>query len=128
MTSFEALKATHVLCAFLSIGGFCLRGYWMWSGNALLERRAAKTLPHIIDTLLLGSAVGMLFIWQTSPLALTWLAAKVAALLLYIGLGMVALRFGRTRGVRVVAWVSALVVATYIVSVAFTKSALGFLT
>ena len=126
MTVFDVLKATHILCAVLSIGGFSLRGYWMFSGNTLLDKRIAKTLPHIIDTLLLGSAVGMLFIWQTSPFAFTWLTAKVVALLLYIGLGMVALRFGRTRRVRILAWASALAVAAYIVSVALSKSALGF--
>lgn len=110
----------------LSIGGFGLRGYWMLSDNGLLDRRISKTLPHIIDTLLLGSAVGMLFIWQTSPFSLSWLTAKVLALLLYIGLGMVALRFGKTRGVRVTAWLLALAVAAYIVSVALSKSALAF--
>jgi len=126
VTLFEGLKSTHIICAVLSIGGFSLRGYWMFRGNALLERRMAKTLPHIIDTLLLGSAVGMLVIWQTSPFSMSWLTAKVIALLLYIGLGMVALRFGRTRQVRIVAWLSALFVAAYIVSVALAKSALGF--
>lgn len=126
MTLFDGLKIIHVSCAVLSIGGFSLRGYWMLSGNALLDRRIAKTLPHIIDTLLLASAIGMLFIWQTSPFEFTWLGAKVLALLAYIGLGMVALRFGRTRQVRILAWTSALVVAAYIVSVALNKSALGF--
>lgn len=115
-----------MLCAVFSIGGFALRGYWMFSNNALLDRRIAKILPHIIDTLLLGSAIAMLFIWQVSPLALTWVFAKIIALLLYIGLGMVALRFGRTVRVRIVAWVLALIVAAYIVSVALSKSALGF--
>lgn len=126
MTLFDGLKVIHVSCAVLSIGGFSLRGYWMLSGNALLDKRIAKTLPHIIDTLLLASAIGMLFIWQTSPFEFTWLGAKVLALLAYIGLGMVALRFGRTRQVRILAWTSALVVAAYIVSVALNKSALGF--
>jgi len=127
VTPFDFLKAVHMCCAVFSIGGFALRGYWMFSGNALLNRRVAKTLPHIIDTLLLGSAVGMLVIWQTSPFAFSWLTAKVIALLLYIGLGMVALRFGRTRQVRIVAWLLALLAAAYIVSVALAKSALGFL-
>jgi uncharacterized membrane protein SirB2 len=126
VTLFDGLKIIHVSCAVLSIGGFSLRGYWMLSGNALLDKRIAKTLPHIIDTLLLASAIGMLFIWQTSPFEFTWLGAKVLALLAYIGLGMVALRFGRTRQVRILAWTSALVVAAYIVSVALNKSALGF--
>lgn len=126
MTLFESLKTTHIICAVLSIGGFSLRGYWMLSGNALLERRMSKTLPHIVDTLLLGSAVAMLFIWQTSPFAFSWLTAKVIALLLYIGLGMVALRFGKNKQIRSVAWLLALLVAAYIVSVALSKSALGF--
>jgi len=98
----------------------------MLSDNSLLDKRTSKTLPHIIDTLLLGSAVAMLFIWQTSPFELSWLTAKIVALLLYIVLGMVALRFGRTRQVRIAAWLSGLFVAAYIVSVAFSKSSLGF--
>lgn len=126
VTLFEILKSVHIFSAILSITGFGLRGYWMLSDNALLDKRVAKTLPHIIDTLLLGSAVGMLLIWQTSPFSLSWLSAKVLALLLYIGLGMVALRFGKTRGIKVSAWLLALAVAAYIVSVALSKSALGF--
>ena len=91
---FEALKHIHISCALLSIAGFTLRGYWMLTGSSLLRRRSAKVLPHVIDSLLLGSAIGMLLIWQVSPLQLSWLSAKIIALLVYIGLGMVALRFG----------------------------------
>lgn len=125
---FDALKMIHVLSAIASIGGFILRGYWMFTASSLLSRRSVKTLPHIIDTLLLGSAVGMLLIWQSSPFSMSWLSAKIVALLVYIGLGMVALRFGKTRRIRTSFWLMALVVAIYIVSVALTKTAQGFLT
>lgn len=128
MILFDALKTIHVLSAAASIGGFILRGYWMFTANTLLDTRSAKTLPHIIDTILLGSAVGMLVIWHSSPFSMSWLSAKVIALLVYIGLGMVALRFGKTRRVRASCWLMALVVAAYIVSVALTKSAQGFFT
>ncbi len=123
---FDVLKTIHVLSATASIGGFILRGYWMFTASTLLDRRGAKILPHIIDTILLGSAVGMLLIWHSSPFSTGWLSAKVIALLAYIGLGMVALRFGKTRRVRTWCWLMALVVAAYIVSVALTKSAQGF--
>ena len=56
MTLPEGLKLTHVTCAFLSIAGFALRGYWMATDNPLLQRRPAKVLPHLLDTVLLGSA------------------------------------------------------------------------
>ncbi len=126
MTLFEGLKHLHMGCAFLSIAGFTLRGYWMLIDSPLLRRRPARVLPHIIDTLLLASAVGMLFIWQLSPLQSDWLIAKIIALLLYIGLGMVALRFGKSRKTRVNAWLLALLAAAYIVSVAYSKSPWGF--
>jgi uncharacterized membrane protein SirB2 len=126
VTPFEFLKLIHVSCAFLSISGFALRGYWMLSGHAYLQHRLAKVLPHIIDTLLLGSAVGMLLVWRISPLEASWISAKIIALLLYIGLGMVALRFGKTRQARLSALLLALLTAGYIVSVAYSKNALGF--
>jgi len=112
-------------CAFLSIGGFTLRGYWMLTDDARLRQRAARLLPHLLDTVLLGSAIGMLVIWQVNPFSLNWLSAKIIALLLYIGLGMVAFRFGRTLQIRQVAFGMALLTAVYILAVAFTKSPLG---
>lgn len=126
MSLFEGLKLTHVACAFLSITGFTLRGYWMATGNVLLQSRPAKVLPHFVDTFLLGSAIGMLVVMQLSPLAAPWLITKIIALLVYIGLGMVALRFGRSRRIRIGAWLSALATAAYLVSVAYSKSPWGF--
>jgi uncharacterized membrane protein SirB2 len=126
VTLFESLKLIHVSCAFMSIAGFGLRGYWMASDNPLLQHRAAKVLPHMIDTLLLVSAIVLLVILHLSPLAQPWLCAKIIALLLYIGLGMVALRFGRTKKIKVSAWLLALLTVGYMVSVAYSKSPWGF--
>lgn len=122
---FEWLKWMHIGSAMLSISGFALRGYWMLTDNSLLRLRISKVLPHIIDTVLLGSALGMLWIWRTDPLQVPWLTAKIVGLLIYIGLGMVALRFGRNRRVRCAAYLAALLSAAYIVSVACSKSPLG---
>ncbi len=122
---FEWLKLLHAGSALLSISGFALRGYWMLTGNPRLRSRPARVLPHILDTLLLASAIGMLVVLQANPFELAWLSAKIAALLCYIGLGMVAFRFGKTRRVRVIACGMALLVAAYIVAVAFTKSPWG---
>jgi uncharacterized membrane protein SirB2 len=124
---FEWLKLLHAGSALLSISGFALRGYWMLTGDPRLRSRLTRVLPHILDTLLLASAIGMLAIWQANPFESAWLSAKIAALLCYIGLGMVAFRFGKTRRVRGIACGMALLVAAYIVAVAFTKSPWGLL-
>ncbi len=123
--SFEWLKLLHAGSALLSISGFALRGYWMLTGNPRLRSRPARVLPHILDTLLLASAIGMLVMWQANPFEFSWLSAKIAALLCYIGLGMVAFRFGKTRRVRVTTFGMALLTAAYIVVVAFLKSPWG---
>ncbi len=127
MTLAAFLKLIHVSCAFVSIAGFALRGYWMAVDNPLLQHRVAKVLPHVIDTLLLGSALTLLMVLQLSPLTQPWLSAKIIALLLYIGLGMVALRFGQSKKIKVSACLLALLTAGYMVSVAYSKSPLGIL-
>jgi uncharacterized membrane protein SirB2 len=58
------------------------------------------------------------------PLAQAWLTAKIAAVVVYIVLGSVALKRGRTRAIRVSAWVGALATYGYIVAVALTHDAL----
>ena len=54
--------------------------------------------------------------------ATPWLAAKLVALLAYIGLGALALRPGRSKGARAAAWLAALAVFAYIAAVAVTRS------
>jgi uncharacterized membrane protein SirB2 len=70
---------------------------------------------------LLGSAIALALQLQLSPLHAPWLLSKIVALLLYIALGMVAIRHGRTRRMRVYAWLAAQLVFLYIVSVALTR-------
>jgi uncharacterized membrane protein SirB2 len=56
-----------------------------------------------------------------------WLTAKVVALVAYIVLGAVALKYGRTKAVRSVALVAAILTFAYIVAVAVTRNPLFFL-
>jgi uncharacterized membrane protein SirB2 len=85
-----------------------------------------RIAPHVIDTVLLASALWLA--WQLGTDGTRgWLWAKVIALGAYIALGTVALKRGRTRRVRVNAFAAALATFGYIVSVAVTKSPLGVL-
>ena len=122
---YELLKQIHIACALLSVSGFALRGYWLMRRDPRLGHRFTRVLPHLVDTLLLGSAVAMLVVLGISPFALDWLSAKLAALLIYIALGMVTLRFGRSRRLRIGAFWLALATGLYIISVAYTKSPMG---
>lgn len=118
------IKYFHMTCAALSGSFFLLRGIWMLCDSALLQRRWVKIVPHLVDTLLLASALVMA-VWSAQyPFVQNWLTAKVVGLMVYIVLGTVALKRGKTKKVRAVAFVAALAVFAYIVSVALTKHAL----
>jgi uncharacterized membrane protein SirB2 len=117
------IKLIHILAAALSIGGFIVRGIWMLTGTTLLARRWVRVVPHVNDTLLLALGVWLAVQIRQYPFVHGWLTAKIVAIAVYIGLGMVALRLGKTPGVRATAFVAALVTFLYIVGVALTRSA-----
>jgi len=116
------VKLVHVTCVVLTGAGFVLRGVWMMRESPMLGRRWVRVVPHIVDTVLLGSATMLAINIHQYPGTDAWLTAKVAGLFAYVGLGMVALRYGRTRRIRIAAWAAALVVFAYVVGVAVTRS------
>ena len=122
--SYLALKYLHVTCVVLSGLGFSLRGWWMLVDSPRLKTRLAQVVPHVIDSVLLGSALVMA--WQSSqyPFAQGWLTAKFFGLLAYILCGTMALKRARTKGGRVVFLILALLAYTYIVGVALTRNPL----
>ncbi|MCS0590429.1 SirB2 family protein [Massilia norwichensis] len=115
------LKHFHMGCAALSGSLFLLRGVWMLRASGMLQQRWVRIAPHIVDTLLLASAIGLAVWSQQYPGQQAWLTAKVLALLGYIVLGTIALKRGRTRGQRLAAFIGALALFAYIVTVAVTK-------
>jgi uncharacterized membrane protein SirB2 len=122
-----ALKHFHVTCVVLSGLGFVVRGFWMLRDSPMLQARWVKVAPHVIDTLLLGSAISMAVISAQYPFALDWLTAKLAGLLVYILCGAMALKRGRTKAQRAVYFAVAMLAFAYIVSVALTRNPRGFL-
>jgi len=114
------LKAVHVGCAAASYALFALRGLWMMREDAILRARWVRIVPHAVDTLLLASAIAMAVASRQYPFVAGWLTAKVIALLAYILLGMMALKWGATKRQRTAAWVAAQAAFLYIVAVAVT--------
>ena len=123
---FAVLKAVHVACVAISYLLFFARGIWMINGSPLLQQRWLRVLPHVNDTLLLAAAIALAVMINQYPLKDAWLTAKVVGLVVYIAIGTVAIKPGRTRGVRIAAWIAAQIVFFYIVGVALTHNPLLF--
>ena len=122
--SYLALKHLHVTCVVLSGMGFILRGSWMLVGSPRLNGRLARVVPHVVDTLLLGSALAMAWMSGQYPFAQGWLTAKFFGLLAYILCGTMALKRGRTPRIRGAFFILALLAYAYIVGVALTRQPL----
>lgn len=112
------LKNLHLATIAISLGLFVLRGAWMIAASPRLQARWVRVVPHLNDTLLLASGIGLAVLIQQYPLVHGWLTAKLVALILYIGLGTLALKRGKTRRQRIVAWIAALLVFGYMLAVA----------
>lgn len=121
---YEILKLLHVTAVIASGAGFLARGALMLRRSPRLNARFVRIAPHVVDTVLLAAAVAMAVLARLSPLAHPWLTAKIVGLLVYIVLGAMALRYGRTRRARLVALAAAIVVFAYIVGTAVQRDPL----
>ncbi|MEX0957701.1 MAG: SirB2 family protein [Burkholderiales bacterium] len=116
------LRTLHLGAVVASLALFFLRGLWMMALPEKLQRRWVRVVPHLVDTVLLASAIGLAWLTAQYPWQQPWLAAKIVALVAYVVLGSVALKRGRTLRVRAIAFVAALGTFGYIVAVAATRS------
>ena len=109
------LKQLHVGFVFLTFVSFSVRAYWMYVGSGLLRSKAVRIVPHIIDSFLLLTGLTMAILYYGAFYQQQWLLLKLLGVLIYILLGSVALKLGKTMKVRIVAVFGAWVVLLYIV-------------
>ncbi|MGB0662958.1 MAG: SirB2 family protein [Pontibacterium sp.] len=116
-----AIKHIHLTAVGLSLLLFAIRAFIVIGLKAPIKPKWLKITPHVVDTLLLASAVTLCVLSSQYPFMTAWLTAKVVGLLIYIGAGVVALK-GQTQTIRLVAFAVAAAAAAYIISVAFSRS------
>jgi uncharacterized membrane protein SirB2 len=126
LSLYATLKLVHVTAVALSGAGFVARYVRAVTGRPP-ARGWLRAAPHVVDSVLLASALGLAWVGGFRPLDVPWLDAKLAGLALYIVAGTIALKRGRTAGARATAFAMALLAYAWIVSVALTKHPLGWL-
>lgn len=123
---FEITKFIHISCVLLSALFFFSRGVVMIRTPEFVGRLWVRRTAEAIDTLLLLSGVGLVWITGQMPWQEMWLATKIGALLLYVLLGMVAFHWGRSSRIKIGFWMAAVVTYLYMISVAFSRSSWPF--
>jgi len=118
-------RSIHVFCVLLSGAIFSLRGLAMLVRSAWANHRVAKRLSVIIDSILLLAGVALMLQTQQYPGTHAWLSVKLLLLVVYIVLGVFALRRGRSYGSRAGFFFAAIAVYLFMFSVARTHAPLG---
>lgn len=121
------IKHVHIAAVLASVLLFSLRGAAMLAGSRLANAAPVRWLSYGIDTTLLTAALMLLAVLHLNPFTTPWLALKLMLLVLYIVLGVLALRRGRTRGQRALWLLAALGVFAWMYGVARTRHPFGYL-
>lgn len=122
MSAYLVAKLIHVILVLATFTSFTTRGVWMLCDSSLLRQRWVRIMPHIIDAVLLASGLYLAVTFYDFPTSYRpWIVAKLVGLLAYVVVGVIALRRGRTKPIRVSAFIVSLLIFGYIVLVAVTK-------
>lgn len=122
---YPQIKLVHILCVIISGGLFAVRGLLVLGGSAHGNHALLRYLSYAIDTTLLTAALMLTVILHQYPFVQSWLTVKVLLLIVYIVLGVFALRRGRTPVARRCCFLAALVVYLFMASVAYFHDPLG---
>ncbi|BDX06451.1 SirB2 family protein [Planctobacterium marinum] len=118
------VKHIHMTAIALSFLLFVLRFIWVMSNSGMMRQKWVKVVPHIVDTVLLASAVTLCIILTQYPLYNAWLTEKMFGLIAYIVLGLFALKLGKTKAIKAGAFVAAVAVFAMMGKIAVTKTPL----
>ncbi|NDV91047.1 invasion protein [Alteromonas sp. 345S023] len=117
-------KHLHLTAVGLSILLFIFRFIWSQFDASILSKKWVKVVPHIVDTVLLASAIWLCVILSQYPIVNAWLTFKVIGVVGYIVLGLFALKKAKTPVSRWAFFIAALAVLMATAMVAVTKQPL----
>lgn len=120
IASYPMLKQLHVILALASVLLLAYRWLLSFTKAPSTQPRWLKIAPHICNTLLLAGGILMLTM-HTSLWHQPWLMAKLVVLVLYIGLGAMALKRPARRQ-KLIAGLLALVLFGYMYGASVTGS------
>jgi uncharacterized membrane protein SirB2 len=119
------LRHAHIALAILSVSLFTVRGCLMLAQSSLTNSAWVRYPSYLIDTLLLTLALMLMTVIHQYPFTTDWLTVKVTLLVVYVLLGSIALKRGRTRRIQIAAFVAALLTVGFLVTVARAHHPLG---
>jgi uncharacterized membrane protein SirB2 len=124
---YPQIRLFHIGCVLLSGSLFCVRGLLMLGGSRYTNHVLLRWLSYAIDSALLTAALMLVTLLHQYPFQQAWLTVKLLLLVIYVLLGVMALRRARSFRARAACFAAAVLVYLFIVSVARAHDPLGVL-
>lgn len=124
---YPQIRHIHISLVLVSGGLFLARGVGVLRGASWPMAAGVRRASYSIDTALLGAALMLVHILQLNPLVVGWLGTKLVLLLVYIGLGSMALKRAKTPRGRLGFLIASMLCYGYMLTVARTHSPWGVL-
>lgn len=116
---------THIALVIASVSLFAARGLGVLAQQSWPMRAGWRGLSVWIDVGLLSAGGTLWFMLQFNPWHDHWLGAKLVLLVVYIGLGSMALKRAPTRTSKAGFFAAALLCIAFMASIALSHSPLG---
>ena len=123
---YAQIRAAHVVTVLLSGTLFAARGLGVLVGASWPRHPVVRYSSYTIDTALLTAALMLVSILPSALFANHWLTLKLALVVVYIVLGVLAMGRARTPRARLVSYLAAIAVFVTILGVARRHSPLGW--
>jgi uncharacterized membrane protein SirB2 len=120
-------RAVHIGAVLCSGTLFAVRGCGVLANARWPMAAALRYLSYGIDTVLLTAALMLVAMLPSAVFANHWLTTKLVLLIVYVALGSLALKRGRSVRVRTICFVAALTVFVVMVGIARMHHPLGWL-
>ena len=119
------LKYVHIVAVAVSFALFFVRGLWVMRSYPPPQEAWVRHLPHLVDAVLVASALMVLGGKLTHGWPGDWFSTKLVCIAAYAILAFVVLKFSRSLGLRILAWVGAMAIFLFVTTVAVLHHPLG---
>lgn len=124
--AYPLLLKAHLSLVMTSVGLFAVRALAALQGRGWPLRQAWRRASEGVDTALLIAGAGLWWLLQLNPLHTPWLGLKLGLLVVYIGLGTLAMRRTASTPVRALCLLAALLCVAFMASIALARHPLGW--
>ena len=121
------IKHLHMTAVALSVFLFIIRFYWSLADSSMMQKKWVKITPHIVDTLLLATAIALCVLITQYPFVNDWLTQKVIGVVLYILAGLWVLKWAKSNLEKWLGFVGAIAIIGLVAKMAVSKQPLLFL-